>query len=177
MLGGNAGFSVKTRENISLRGTRQPGDALMQMFCVPEAAVLLFQEQQATGGVLARRQPRGVQVHQGQQGKGRWRGAHGVGGQQSAQANRLLTQLGADSVLRARGQVAFIEQQVNDGVDAGQARAERFQRRRLRVHLAPAQPLAGAGQALVDVGLGGEQPEGNLTGAEAAQSFQGQHQP
>jgi len=36
--------------------------------------------------------------------------------------------------------------------------------------------LAGAGEALVDVGLGGEQAEGNLSGAEAAQRFQGQHQ-
>jgi hypothetical protein len=35
-----------------------------------------------------------------------------------------LTQLGADSVLRVRGQIPFVEQQVDDGVDAGQARAE-----------------------------------------------------
>ena len=146
------------------------------MFCIPEAAVLLFQEQQATGSVLTRREPCGVQVHQRQQGKRRWRRAHGVGRQQSAQANRLVAQLGANRVFRARGKVAFVEEKIDDGVDAGQARAERFQRRRLRVHLTLAQPLTRAGQALVDGGLGREQAEGNLTDAEAAQSLQSKHQ-
>ena len=79
-------------------------------------------------------------------------------------------------MLRACGEVAFIEEEVDDGVDAGQARAKRFQRRRLRVQLIVAQPIPRAGQPLVDVGLGGEEAKGDLTGAEAAQRFQGQHQ-
>ena len=53
MFGGDAGFGVKTREDISVGRTRQPGGALTQVFRVPEAAVLLFQQQQTTGGVLA----------------------------------------------------------------------------------------------------------------------------
>jgi hypothetical protein len=90
VLGGDARFGVKARECIAVPRTLEPAGPLSQLFRIPAAAVLLFQQQQSTGRILARRQARGVEVHQREQGKGRRRRAHWVTGQQGPEANGLV---------------------------------------------------------------------------------------
>ena len=144
---------------------------------IPQRPVLLLEEQQASRLVAARPQPGRVQVHEREQGEGLRDRAHGVLREERGQPDGLVAQLAADRLLRVRGEIALVEEQVEHRVHARQPGPQRLERRRLDVGRSLAQPVARARQALVHVRLGGEQPQRDLRGAEAAQRLQRQDQP
>ena len=113
-----------------------------------------------------------MQVHEREQREGLGDRAHRVLRQQRGESDGLVAQLAADRLLRVRGEIALVEQQVEHGMHAGQPRPQRVERRRLDVEGRLAQPVARARQALVDVRLGGEEPQRDLRGAESAQRLQ-----
>ena len=160
MLGGDAGFGVIPRKSFTARRTGQPLGPKTHPFAVPLRSVLFLQKQQSPCPVHPRRKPRGVQVHEGEQREGLGKRTHRVMRQKGAEADRLLAQLDPDGLLRLRGEVPFVEKQVDHLLDGGQPRTERLERRRLDVERGLSQALARATEAFVHVGFRGEQAQG-----------------
>ena len=102
MFGCNSGFCVVARKAISFSRFGQPVQPDLDSLPVPERSVLLFQEKQATGSVLASGHPRHVEMHQSQEGERFWNLAYRVLRQLSTQSNRFLTELSADRHFRVR---------------------------------------------------------------------------
>ena len=170
--------SAWKRENTSPLAARSSHFAPeLDPFAIPQRPVLLLEQQQAARPVEARPQPGRVEVHEREQREGLRDRAHRVLRQQRRQPDGLVAQLAADRLLGVRGEVALVEEQVEHRVHAGQPGPQRLERRRLEVGRRLAQPVARARQPLVHVRFGGEQPQRDLRGAEAAQRLQRQHQP
>lgn len=128
MLGSDAGFRVVAAEDVALSRTSQPSGALLEVHDVPLRAILFFEQQQPAIGALASGQAGSVQMHEREQRKSGRFCADGVSGQQRAEPQGFVAELGADGVGSADGEIPFVEQQVDDGEHAGQALAKRLER-------------------------------------------------
>ncbi len=99
-----------------------------------------------------------MQMHEGEQGECLRDRSDGMFRQQRGQPDGLVTQLAADRLLRMRGEIAFVEEEVQHRVHARQPGSQRVERRRLDVGRSLAQPLSRARQAFVHVRFGSEEP-------------------
>jgi hypothetical protein len=116
-------------------------------------------------------------MHQREQRERLGDGADGVLREERGQPDGLVAELATDRVLRVRGEIALVEQQVEHRRDARQSAFQRVERWRFEIGRPLAQPVTRPRQALVDVRLGREQPQRDLRGAESTQGLQRQDQP
>ena len=117
-----------------------------------------------------------MQVHQRDEREGLRPPTDRVRREQGGQADGLVRELPADRVLGVMGEVALREQQVEDGEHRRQAGGVLRGVEGVEVEGPAAQPGAGPGQALVDVGLAREEPERDLAHVEAGEDLQSQHE-
>src|SRR5262249_27707300 len=114
-------------------------------------------------------------MHERQQRKRRRQGTGVMLRKQASQPNGLQTQIAADD-LPMRRVIARVEEQVDDGVHATQARLERTAFGCLRVDLELTQTVSGALQALAHVGFAEEERRSDLAHAKAAQGLEREHE-
>jgi len=81
----------------------------------------------------------------------------------------LVTQLAPDRALGLRREIPLGEQEIEDPLHGREARRELCRRHLIRPGSELTQPSAGAAEALVHVGLGREEPLGDLADVESAQ--------
>ncbi len=85
---------------VALRAFSQPLHSDLDSPPIPECSVLLLQQKQTAGAILASSHPCHVQMHQSQQGKRFGDLANRTLGQDGSQTYRFVTKLSADSPLR-----------------------------------------------------------------------------
>ena len=158
MLRGDSGFRVVAREHVAARRAGEPLGAGAHPLLIPEAPVLLFEEQEASAAVDPRGEAREVEVHERKQRERLRHTPRGMLGEERRQADRLVAEIPADRRLRVRGEVALVEEQVEHLVDAREAGGQRLERRGHElVRGRRAEPVASALQTLVHVRLAREE--------------------
>src|SRR5713101_1967534 len=116
------GLGVVPGEDIALCGSGQPYQPNLNLLAVPEMPVLLLQQEQSTGSVLASSHPCRVQMHQSQQRK-RFRSlAYRMFRQDGSQPYRFVAKLPADDRLRVGRKVALREHKVENFTYGWQSR-------------------------------------------------------
>ena len=106
------GLRVVPGKGITFGGPGQPFESDENLPPVPERSILLLQQEQPTGSVLASCHPCRVQMHQRQQGE-RGRGlADRVRRQQCGESDGFIAQFPANGLLGVGRQVALGEEEV-----------------------------------------------------------------
>lgn len=123
VLGSDSGLGVVPGEDGPLGRASQPGEPHRNAPLVPEGAVLLLEEQEATAPVLSGGHARLVQVHEGQQRERLWGGAERMGRQDRREPPGFL-EITPDRVVGVRGEVAFREERVEDRLHGREPRGE-----------------------------------------------------
>lgn len=121
------------------------------------------------------RLPRGVQMHQRQQGLGRRRVADRMRGQERGQLDRLAAQLAAHRALALVCAVALAEQEIENGLHRPQPRRQLGCRRQVEVDRRLAQLRLRPGKAFGHRVRGRQQQARDLLHFHAAQGLQCQH--
>ena len=140
---------------------------------IPPRSILLEERAEIAGTVDARRQPRGMEMHERGECERRRRRRQGMIDEQRRQTHRLVAQIGPDRRLGRRAVIPLVEQQVQRAMNRGQAGseigiAEIEQPLRSGQHfLCPHNPLLRRRR-------GDEKRRGDLVDAESAQDVKDQ---
>src|SRR6202041_2794421 len=97
-------------------------------------------------------------------------------GEDSAEAKSFFAQGGAEPVLAGGGRVAFVEDEVDDFEDGGEAGGEFVPAGDLEGDAGFSEGAFGADDALGDGGFGNEEGAGDFVGGEAAEHAEGEGQ-
>jgi len=172
MLCGDARLGVVPGEHVALRRAGEPTQPDLDCLLVPERPVLLLEQQEAPAAVLSRWHAGAMQVHERQQGERLRRCAQRMLGEDRRQPSRLVAELATNRALCVRRQIAFREQQVEDGLDGREPRRELLVREIHELERRLSEASSCATEPLVDVGFRREQALGDLADVEAAQCLE-----
>ena len=95
-------------------------------------------------------------------------------GEDAAKAERVFAKGGAHEVVAGGGGVAFVEDEVDDFEDRGEAGGELGAAGDLKGDALVGESTFGADDALGDGGFGGEEGAGDLVGGETAEETEGE---
>ena len=152
------------------------GVALGDEGAVPGAAVLLVEGHQFSGGGHARRSPGVSQEHQGKQ-SGYLAVVWEESPEQAAEVDRLVGEVDAYRVVAIAGQIALVEDEVDDPEHAGEPLADVAGRGQPVGNVCRLDLRLGTGDPSRHRGLLHQKGAGDLRDGEAAEQAQGQRHP
>src|SRR5206468_11268189 len=100
------------------------------LIAIAERAVLLFEQQQATGAIDASREAGAVEVHEREQCKRLGHVAYWMFRENCRESDRFVAQLATDRRLGLYRKVSLVEQEIEDVVHARDARPQLVERYR-----------------------------------------------
>jgi len=149
------------------------GEATADEQLVPPAAVLVIEQHRCAGDVGAGRETRGLQLEQGLQPVHLGLGG-GHLGEQAGQPDRLRRKVVPCPVGARRGDVPFVEDQVDHGHHVVEPAGALGARGQLQLGACLREGALGAGDPLAHGGVGHQESAGDLDGAQSADQAQGQ---
>ncbi len=167
------GPSGRPCEPSSVSARANAAKPAMNEQLIPARTILRQQQHRLARRADARPRPRRLQLHQRHQPV-RFRFVGHEPGQDAAEAQRVLAQVGAHPFVAARRRVAFVEDQVDDLEHRRQPRRQLGAARHLERHARLGQRALGAHDALRDGRLGHEEAARDLVGRQAAEQPQRQ---
>ncbi len=174
VAGGDRGLQrVRAQRAAELLGALQPGQAALYEQVVPACAVLVGEQHRLAVRPDPRPQPRGLQLHQGQQAVDLGLARH-QRGEDAPQAQGVLAQRRPDPVLAGGCGVALVEDQVDHLEHRRQTVGQLIPAGDLERHAGLGERALGADDALRDGPLGDEERSGDLRRRKAAEQAQRQ---
>ena len=154
-------------------GAFECGEAAVDEKLVPEGPVLIEEEDGFAYGVDAGFGAGGLDFHEGYEAVGFGFVGDEVG-EDAAEAEGFFAEGGAEPVLASGGRVAFVEDEVDDFEDGGEAGVEFVPAGDLEGDAGFGEGAFGADDALGDGGFGNEEGAGDLVGGEASEEAEGE---
>jgi len=152
------------------------GEAAADEDLVPAGTILVEEKDRFAGGADAGVEPGGLNLHEG--GEAVDFGFVGNEfGEDSSKAECVFAEGGASPIVTGSGGVAFVEDEVDDLKDGGEAGGELDAAREFEGDFGFAEGAFGTDDALGDSGLGEEIGAGDLVGSEAAEEAEGEGDP
>ena len=168
---GDAGLEVIFAQVGALCGRGEFQETARDERLVPLRAVLLFEAEEVAVFVDARRETRGAEIHEGEERVGARCVAGGVRDEECGEADGFGAAILAEEAFAGGGLIAFVEEEIERGEHAIEARCEVFALGQGEGEAGVLDALLGARELLLDGGFAAEKRARDLAGAETAEDF------